>query len=92
MVQIAMLVSGIATGLACRSWRQAWVIILALFAVTVAVQTPLVAADNHLETSADFVSYTVIQAVSLAIALFIARACIRRRERRAGGVTSVAAN
>ena len=82
MVQIAMLVCGIATGLACRSWRQAWIILLAVFAVTLAVQTPSVASEGHLHTAVDVVSYTLIQAASLGIGLAISRALVRRRERR----------
>jgi hypothetical protein len=82
MVQIAMVVCGVATGLACRSWRQAVVITLVVFAVTVAVQTPSVRSEGDLHTTADFVVYPLIQAVSLAVGLGIARFLIHRRQRR----------
>jgi hypothetical protein len=81
MVQIAMLVCGIAGGLACRSWRQASVITLIVFAVTLAVQTPIVASDGGLETAVDVLVYSLIQAVSLAVGLGIARLLVRRRAR-----------
>lgn len=82
MVQIAMLVCGVATGLACRSWRQAMVIILAVFAVVLAVQTPAVASEDGFETAVDVIIYCVIQAVSLAVGLGLARVLFGRRQRR----------
>lgn len=82
MVQIAMLVCGVATGLACRAWRQTVLITLVVFAVGLAVQTPLVASDSGLETGLDWVTYVVIQVVSLAVALGISRALLGRRQRR----------
>jgi hypothetical protein len=82
MVQIAMLVCGIATGLACRSWRQAMVITLAVFAAVLAVQTPVVASDDGFRTAADVIIYCVIQAVSLAVGLGVARVLFNRRQRR----------
>lgn len=45
MVQIAMLVCGVATGLKCRTWKQAAVITLVVFAVVMVPQTILVASD-----------------------------------------------
>ncbi len=82
MVLIAMLVCGIATGLACRMWRQAVVITLAVFAVGLAVQTPIVASEGGFETAVDVVVYCLIQAVSLAVGLGIARVLLGRRQRR----------
>ena len=82
MVQIAMLVCGIATGLACRTWRQALGITLAVFAVALAVQTPVVASEGGWETGVDVVVYWLIQAVALAIGLGFARVLHRRRHRR----------
>ena len=82
MVQIAMVVFGIVTGLACRTWKQALVIMVAVFVAGLAVQTPSVASEGHLHTVFDVVSYSLIQALSLVIGLAIARALLRRRERR----------
>ena len=82
MVQIAMVVFGIATGLGCRHWRQAQMIILAVFVVGLAGQTPSVASEGDLHTGMDIVVYTIIQAVSLVIGLAVARTLLRRRERR----------
>lgn len=82
MVQIAMVVFGIGTGLACRTWRQALAIMVAVFVVGLAVQTPSVASEGDLHTTVDVVVYTLIQAVSLLIGLGISRALLRRRERR----------
>lgn len=84
MVQIAMLVCGVATGIACRSWRQIVVITLAVFAVGLAVQTPIVLESD--DTAVDVVSYWIIQAVSLAIGLGIARVVFRRRARRSAAL------
>lgn len=81
MVQIAMLVCGIATGLACRTWQQALRIILAVFVVVLAVQSVAVASEAF-EAATDVVIYTLIQIVSLAIGLGIARALVRHRDRR----------
>ncbi len=82
VVQIAMLVCGVATGLACRTWRQTVLITLAVFAVGLAVQTPAVASESGFETAGDVVIYSLIQAVSLAVGLGIAWALLRRRQRR----------
>ena len=82
MVQIAMVVFGLVTGLACRTWKQALAIVVAVFVVGLAVQTPSVASEGHLHTAVDVVSYSLIQAVSLVIGLAIASALVRRRERR----------
>lgn len=82
MVQIAMLVCGIATGLACRTWQQALRITLAVFAVVLAVQTVAVASEDGFQTATDVVIYALIQVVSLVIGPGIARALVRRRDRR----------
>lgn len=82
MVLIAMLVCGVATGLACRSWRQALVITLVVFAAGLAVQTPILASESAFESGRDIVIYTLIQVVSLAAGLAIARFLTRRRQRR----------
>ncbi len=82
MVQIAMLITGIVSGLACRSWRQAKVITLVVFAVVLAVQTPLVAPVGAFKTGVDIAVYSLIQAVSLAVALGMTRLLVRRRQRR----------
>ncbi len=82
MVQIAMLVCGVATGLACRTWQQALRIALAVFGLVLAVQTVAVASEEGFETATDVVIYVLIQIVSLAIGLGIARVLVRRRERR----------
>ena len=54
--------------------------------MTLVVQTPMVASESHLKTWLDVVSYSIIQAVSLVVALLIARALVLRRERRTAGV------
>jgi hypothetical protein len=77
-----MVVCGVATGLACRSWRQAVVITLVVFAVGLVVQTPIVASENGLETGVDTIVYSLIQIVSLAVGLGIARFLVHRRQRR----------
>ena len=82
MVQLAMLLTGIAVAVKATSWRQAVVITLIVFAVAVAVQTPMVGNEGGLDTAGDVVSYIVIQAVSLAIALGIARFGLHRRATR----------
>lgn len=82
MVQIAMLVCGVATGLACRTWQQALRITLAVFGLVLAVQTVAVASEDGFDTATDVAIYVLIQIVSLAIGLGIARALVRRRERR----------
>lgn len=82
MVLIAMLVCGIATGLACRTWQQALRITLAVFAVVLAVQTVAVASEDGFEAATDIVIYALIQIVALAIGLGIARTLVRRRDRR----------
>lgn len=82
MVLIAMLVCGTATGLACRTWRRAVVITLAVFAVVLAVQTPMVASEGGWETAVDVVVYCLIQSVSLVVGLGIARVLLRRRQRQ----------
>lgn len=80
MVQIAMLVCGVATGLTCRSWRQATVITLVVFAVAMVPQTIAVGSDANEDLGP---IYWLIQAVSLAIGLGIARFLLGRRQRRA---------
>lgn len=82
MVQIAMLVCGIAAGLTCSTWRKAVLITLAVFALGLTVQTPAVASDSGFESGTDVVVYVLIQAVSLAIGLGTARALFGRRQRR----------
>jgi hypothetical protein len=82
MVQIAMLVSGVATGLACKTWQEALRMTLVVFAVVLAVQTLAVASEDGFAAATDVVIYALIQAVSLAIGLGIARALVRRRDRR----------
>ena len=82
MVQIAMLICGVATGLACRTWRKAVLLMLAAFALTLAVQTPAVASDSGFENGTDVLIYALIQAVSLAVGVGIARALLGRRQRR----------
>lgn len=82
MVQILMLLGGIATGLKCRAWRQALTIIVAMFLVGMAIQTPIVAADDGIESAADAVVYTIINIVSLAVGLGIAYWLQKRRLRR----------
>jgi hypothetical protein len=79
MVQIAMLITGIALAWKASSWRQAVTITLVVFGVAVAVQTPLVGREGGLDGAAELISYIVIQAVSLAVALGIERFGLRRR-------------
>lgn len=82
MVLIAMLVCGVATGLACRTWRKAVLITLAVFALGLALQTPAVASESGFESGADVLIYVLIQALSLAVGLGITRALLGRRQRR----------
>ncbi len=79
MVQVTMLIAGVATGLLSRSWRQAWVITVTAFLVMSAVQTPLVLANDDIDSPS---VYWTIQAASLVIALGIARALHARRQGR----------
>lgn len=79
MVQLTMLIAGVATGLLSRTWRQAWVVTVTAFVVMSAVQTPLVLATNDIESP---LVYWTIQAASLAVALGVARVLLRRRQGR----------
>lgn len=86
MVQLTMLIAGVATGLLSRTWRQAWVITVTAFVVMSAVQTPLVLADNDIDSP---LVYWSVQAASLAIALGIARLFFGRRQGRVHRATRV---
>jgi hypothetical protein len=79
MVQIAMLVCGIAAGLLCKSWKQAVVVIGAVFAVGLVPQTISVA---HMKGEDIGPIYWAIQVVSLAVGLGLARLLLTRRLRR----------
>ena len=80
MVQIAVLIAGVAAGQFSRSWRQAWLITLIVFVATSAVQTPMVIASDDIESP--FV-YWSIQAITLVVGIGLARALLARRQRRA---------
>jgi hypothetical protein len=45
----------------------------------------MVASESHVKTWLDVASYSIIQAVSLVVALLIARALVLRRERPTAG-------
>jgi len=79
MVQIAMLLTGIALAVKASSWRQAVTITLVVFGLALAVQTPLVGADGGFEGAVDVIIYIVIQAVSLGVAFGIERFGLHRR-------------
>ncbi len=79
MVQIAVLIAGVAAGLFCRSWRQAWLITLIVFAAASAVQTPMVIASDDIDSP--FV-YWSVQALTLVVGIGLARALLARRQRR----------
>lgn len=79
MVQVAMLVAGVATGLRSSTFQRARLVIAIVFAAVLVVQTPLVAMDDGLESGADFATYTAIQLVSIVVALVIARVLVNRR-------------
>lgn len=80
MVQMAVLIAGVAAGLFCRSWRRAWLITLIVFVATSAVQTPLVITGDDIDSP--FV-YWSIQALTLVVGIGLARALLARRQRRA---------
>ena len=82
MVQIAMLVGGVATGLLCKTWKQAAIIVGAVFAVGLVPQTIAVANTKGEDIG---VIYWVIQIVSLAAGLGLARFLVARRQRQAAG-------
>lgn len=88
MVQIAVLIAGVAAGIFSRSWRQAWLITLIVFLATSAVQTPMVVADDEIDSP--FV-YWSIQALTLVVGLGLARALSARRRRSTGAQGSRAA-
>lgn len=79
MVQIAMLVCGVAAGLKCRTWKQAALIILAVFVVVMVPQTIAVGSDAGENLGP---IYWLIQLVSIGVGLGIARLLINRRARR----------
>lgn len=84
MVQLAMLVSGIALGLRGRDWRQAVSVILVLFLVVVVLQTIFAVDEDDVVGTGGWLIYIAIQAASLAVGLLIARVLIARRRRRVG--------
>lgn len=79
MVQIAVLVAAIAAGALARSWRHAWRIVIATFVITSAIQTPMVIANNDINSP---LVYWSVQALTLIVGLGIARALNARRTRR----------
>jgi hypothetical protein len=79
MVQIAMLVCGIAAGLVSKSWRQAAVITAAVFTAVLVPQTLMVASRTDEDIT---VGYWVIQALSLTVGLGIPAALVAVRHRR----------
>jgi hypothetical protein len=74
MVQVAVLVAGIAAGLRSSTWRRAAMITVAVFIAVLVVQTILVASDESIGWI-----YWMVQVVSLAVGLAIARALVVRR-------------
>ena len=80
MVQIAVLIAGVAAGLFGRSWRQAWLITLVVFVATSAVQTPLVVAEDEIDSP--FV-YSRLHALTLVVGVGLPRALFARRHREA---------
>jgi hypothetical protein len=79
MVQIGVLIAAVAAGVFARSWRQAWLIVVATFVVTTAVQTPMVIASDDIDSPP---VYWSIQVLTLLVGLGIARALTARRSRR----------
>ena len=79
MVQIAVIVVALAAGMFARSWHQAWIIVVATFIVTSAIQTPMVIANDDIDSPA---VYWGVQALTLVVGLGIARALQARRARR----------
>jgi cytochrome bd-type quinol oxidase subunit 2 len=82
MVQIAMLVAGVAAGLMAKSWRRVVRITVLVLAITLVVQTVVVAAENELETAKDHLIYWPVQLISFLVALGIARFLMGRRSRQ----------
>ena len=80
MVQIAVLIAGVAAGLFSRSWRQAWLITFVVFVATSDVQTPLVLAYDEIDSP--FI-YWIIQELTLGVGVGRARALFARRHRQA---------
>ena len=80
MVQITVLIAGVAAGLFSGSWRQAWLITLIVFVATSAVQTPMVISGDDIDSP--FV-YWSIQALTLVVGVGLARALFARRHRQA---------
>ena len=89
MVQIAVLIAGVAAGMFSRSWRQAWLITLIVFVATSAVQTPMVVANDEMDSP--FV-YWSVQALTLVVGLGLARALSARRRRTGTQGSSAAAS
>jgi hypothetical protein len=79
MVQVAMLVCAIATGMFCKDWRQATVVTTVVFVAVLVPQTISVGSRDNETISA---GYWVIQAVSLGVALGVARLLVARRVNR----------
>lgn len=79
MVQLGVLIAAVAAGVFARSWRQAWWIVAATFAATSAIQTPMVLANDDIESPP---VYWGIQLLTLLVGLGIARALSARRHRR----------
>src|SRR5687767_13679246 len=71
MVQITVLIVAVAAGTFGRSWRQAWLITLIAFLVTSAIQTPMVIADDDIDSP---LVYWTIQAITLGVGVGLARA------------------
>ena len=76
MVQLAMLLASIVIGLRARDWRQAAIALVVVFAVSTAVQTPLVIAGDDIDSPP---VYWAIQALTLAVAAGITRVIWSRR-------------
>jgi hypothetical protein len=79
MVQIAVLVVAVAAGCLARTWRQARLATLVAFLVTTAIQTPLVVANDDIDSPP---VYWAIQVLTLVVGLGLARVLFARRDRR----------
>jgi len=74
-----MLVCGVVAGLKCRTWKQAVLIILAVFAAVMVPQTIAVGSEAGEDLGP---IYWLIQLVSVGVGLGIARLVINLRARR----------
>ena len=79
MVQISILISAVVLGRKAAGPRQAALVLLGVFAATLAIQTPLVASEDGLATGSDVVIYAVANAATLVIGLVLARWLLSRR-------------